>query len=250
MGIKLNLKNVRVGYVNVFEKGKDRTAKDGNPIKGKYGATVYLDKDDPQINKLEDVVRQVLTESMGSDTTADKWMNRNYGFGNHADKCCVRDLEERDEPIEGLEEGLYFTAGSHKHLNKVQTSLGEQQASANQKAVRGLTIDGDEVEGQEVESGCYANVSVELYWYGEYKVLMCNLLGIRFRKDGVAFGGIGETANDDDLGDDDEAPSRKPKPRASRRDEPEEEEAPRRSRRSRVEDDEEEEEERPRRRSR
>ena len=242
MGIKLNLKNVRVGYVNVFEKGKDRTAKNGDKIKGKFGATIYLDKDDPQVNKLESTVLEVLTEAMGSATAAEKWMSRNYGFGNHADKCCVRDLAERDEPIEGFEEGLYFTAGSHKRP-KIQTSLGENQHE------RGLTVEGDDIEGQEVYSGCYANVSVELYWYGEYKVLMCNLLGIRFRKDGAAFGGVGETANDGDLGDDDDAPARKP--RASRRDADEEEEAPRRSRRSRVEeDDEDEEEERPRRRSR
>lgn len=245
MGIKLNLKNVRVGYVNVFEKGKDRVAKDGKPIKGKYGATIYLEKDDPQVNKLESTVLEVLTEAMGSATAAEKWMARNYGFGNHADKCCVRDLEERDEPIEGLEEGLYFAAGAHKRP-KIQTSLGENQHE------RGLTVEGDDIEGQEVYSGCYANVSVELYWYGEYKVLMCNLLGIRFRKDGAAFGGVGETANDDDLGDDDDAPARKPKKSTSRRDADEEEEAPRRSRRSRVEEDDEdeEEEERPRRRSR
>jgi hypothetical protein len=171
-------------------------------------------------------------------------MSRNYGFGNHADKCCVRDLEERDEPIEGLEDGLYFTAGAHKRP-KIQTSLGENQHE------RGLTIEGDDIEGQEVYSGCFANVSVELYWYGEYKVLMCNLLGIRFRKDGAAFGGVGETASDDDLDDGDDAQAKKAKPRASRRD-ADEEEAPRRhSRREEPEDeDEEEEEERPRRRSR
>lgn len=244
MGIKLNLKNVRVGYVNVFEKGKDRTdKKTGKLIPGKYGATIYLGKDDLQVNKLESTVLEVLTEAMGSATAAEKWIARNYGFGNHADKCCVRDLEERDDPIEGLEEGLYFAAGAHKRP-KIQTSLGENQHE------RGLTVEGDDIEGLEVYSGCYANVSVELYWYGEYKVLMCNLLGIRFRKDGPAFGGVGETANDDDLGDDDDAPARKP--RASRRDADDEEEAPRRSRRSRVEEDDEgeEEEERPRRRSR
>lgn len=242
MGIKLNLKNVRIGYVNVFEKGKDRVAKDGKPIKGKYGATIYLEKEDPQVNKLESTVLEVLTEAMGSAAAAEKWMARNYGFGNHADKCCVRDLKERDEPIEGLEEGLYFAAGAHKRP-KIQTSLGENQHE------RGLTVEGDDIEGLEVYSGCYANVSVELYWYGEYKVLMCNLLGIRFRKDGPAFGGVGETANDDDLGDDDDAPARKPH---SSRHDADEEEAPRRSRRSRVEeeDEEEEEEERPRRRSR
>lgn len=246
MGIKLNLKNVRIGWVNVFEKAQDTTAPDGKPIKGKFQLTAYLDKDDPQINQLDATVLEVLTEGMKSAKAAEKWMDRNYGFGNHADKCAVRDLAERDKPIEGLEEGLYFKTTSQKRP-VIMTSIGERQIE------RGLTVDGDDIEGKEVYAGCYANISVEIYWYDAFKTLLVNLLGVRFREDGDAFGGAGETATDDDLGDDDDAPARKPKPRTSRRDADEEEEAPRRSRRSRVEeeDDEgEEEEERPRRRSR
>lgn len=245
MGIKLNLKRVRIGWVNVFEKAQDTTAPDGKPIKGKFQLTAYLDKDDPQINQLDATVLEVLTEGMKSAKAAEKWMDRNYGFGNHADKCAVRDLAERDKPIEGLEEGLYFKATSQKRP-VIMTSTGERQIE------RGLTVDGDDIEGKEVYAGCYANISIEIYWYDAFKTLLVNLLGVRFREDGDAFGGAGETATDDDLGDDDDAPSRKPKPRTSRRDADEEEEAPRRSRRSRVEEDDEdeEEEERPRRRSR
>lgn len=242
MGIKLNLKRVRIGWVNVFEKAQDTTAPDGKPIKGKFQLTAYLDKDDPQINQLDATVLEVLTEGMKSAKAAEKWMDRNYGFGNHADKCAVRDLAERDKPIEGLEEGLYFKATSQKRP-VIMTSTGERQIE------RGLTVDGDDIEGKEVYAGCYANISVEIYWYDAFKTLLVNLLGVRFREDGDAFGGAGETATDDDLGDDDDAPASKP--RASRRD-ADEEEAPRRSRRGRVEEDDEdeEEEERPRRRSR
>ena len=256
MGIKLNLKRVRIGWVNVFEKAQDTTAPDGRPIKGKFQLTAYLDKDDPQINQLDATVLGVLTEGMKSAKAAEKWMDRNYGFGNHADKCAVRDLAERDKPIEGLEEGLYFKATSQKRP-VIMTSIGERQIE------RGLTVDGDDIEGKEVYAGCYANISVEIYWYDTFKTLLVNLLGVRFREDGDAFGGAGdafvgagETATDDDLGDDDDAPAKKPakKPakRAASRDADEEEEAPRRSRRSRVEEDDEdeEEEERPRRRSR
>ena len=94
MGIKLNLKRVRIGWVNVFEKAQDTTAPDGKPIKGKFQLTAYLDKDDPQINQLDATVLEVLTEGMKSAKAAEKWMDRNYGFGNHADKCAVRDLAE------------------------------------------------------------------------------------------------------------------------------------------------------------
>ena len=245
MGIKLNLKNVRIGWVNVFEKAQDTTAPDGKPIKGKFQLTAYLDKDDPQINQLDATVLEVLTGGMKSAKAAEKWMDRNYGFGNHADKCAVRDLAERDKPIEGLEEGLYFKATSQKRP-VIMTSTGERQIE------RGLTVDGDDIEGKEVYAGCYANISVEIYWYDAFKTLLVNLLGVRFREDGDAFGGAGETATDDDLGDDDDARAKKPAKRAVSRDADEEEEAPRRSRRSRVEEDDEdeEEEERPRRRSR
>lgn len=221
MGIKLNLKNVRVLWVNVFEKSADSVDDDGKPIKGKYQATICLDKDDPQINQLDATVLEVLTEGLKSSKAADKWMGRNYGFGNHARECCVHDLAERDKPIEGMEEGLYFKASNHKRP-KIQTSAGESQIE------RGLTVDGDEIEGKEVYGGCYANVSVEIYWLEKYKRLNACLLGIRFRADGDAFGGAGETATDDDLGDDDDAPASKSKPRTRSRDDDEEEERPRR----------------------
>lgn len=229
MGIKVNLKQVRIGWVNVFEKAPDTTAPDGKLIKGKFQLTAYLDKDDPQINKLNVTVLEVLTEGMKSAKAAEKWMVKNYGFGNHADKCAIRDLEERDKPIEGLEEGIYFKATSQKRP-VIMTSIGERQTE------RGLTVDGDDIEGKEVYAGCYANISVEIYWYDQYKTLLVNLLGVRFREDGQAFGGAGETANDDDLSDDDEKPSR-----AKRRpveDDEEEEERPRKKRRN-YEDDEE-----------
>lgn len=228
MGIKLNLKNVRVGWLNVFEKAPDQTI-DGQLKKGKFQLTAYLDKDDPQLNKLDATVLEVLTEGLKSPRAAEKWMDKNYGFGNHADKCAIRDLAERDKPIEGLEEGIYFKATSQKRP-VIMTSLGERQTE------RGLTVDGDDIEGKEVYAGCYSNISVEIYWYDQYKTLLVNLLGVRFREDGAAFGGAGETANDDDLSDDDEKPSR-----AKRRpveDDEEEEERPRKKRRS-YEDDEE-----------
>lgn len=212
MGIKVNLKNVRIGWVNVFEKTKDDKNKDGEVIKGKYQVTCYLDKNDPQITKLDSAILAELTEKMKSEKAAEKWMNRNYGFGNIADKCCVKDLAERDKPIEGLEEGLYFKATSHKRP-VIMTSLGEKQIE------RGLTLDGDDIEGQEVYAGCYANVSVEFYWYDNYKTLLANILGVRFRKDGDAFGGAGETADENDLSDDDEddKPSRRKEEKPSRR---------------------------------
>lgn len=232
MGQKLNLKGVRVGWLNAFEKAQDSVAPDGKIIKGKHQVTCYLGKNDPQISKLDAVVLEVLTEGMKSAKAAEKWMDKNYGFGNHADKCAVRDLAERDKPIEGLEEGLYFKATSQKRP-VIMTSAGERQG-----AERGLTVDGDDIEGKEIYAGCYANVSVEVYWYDQFKTLLINFLGIRFREDGEAFGGAGEVATDNDLDDDDDKPSKAKRRPSREEEEDEEEERPRKKRRN-YEDDEE-----------
>jgi len=233
MGIKLNLKNIRVGWLNAFEKAPDSVAPDGKIIKGKYQFTGYLDKNDPQISKMDAVAREVLTEGMKSAKAAEKWMDKNYGLGNHADKCSVRDLAERDKPIEGLEEGLYFKATSQKRP-VIMTSAGERQGSE-----RGLTIDGEDIEGKEIYAGCYANVSVEVYWYDQFKTLLINFLGIRFREDGEAFGGAGEVATDNDLDDDDDKPSEHKRRPSLYEDEDDEEEERLRKKRRRYEDDEE-----------
>lgn len=235
MGTQVNLRNVRVGWVSVYEKAKDTTAPDGSLIKGKYGFTVYMDETDPQIRKIEEAVLAMLSgpEGLKSEAAAEKWMSKNFGFGNHSDKCAVRDLAERDKPIEGLESGLYFKATSHKHLAKVQTSLGENQASLNQKAVKGLTVEGDDVEGQEVYGGCYANVAIDFWWSKDFKNLCACPLGIRFKADGESFGGNSTVISDDDLDDEDEKPTRSRRSRDKEDDE--EDERPRR-RRNRDED--------------
>lgn len=227
---KLNLKNVRVGWLNVFEKAPDRTNDEGKLVKGKYQVTGYLEEDDSQINKIEAIVLEVLTEALQSKNAAEKWMDKNFGFGNHADKCAFRDLAERDKPIEGLEKGIYFKAASHKSP-RILTSTGEVQNVQGGKPVKGLTADGDDIEGEEVYSGCYANLSLDIYWFAKHKVLMVDLLGIRFRADGPAFGGAGEVAGDDDLDDEDEKPAKKSRRPAD------DDEKPQRKRRNYTDDE-------------
>lgn len=222
--MKVNLKNVRVIWVYAFEKAKDTVDSKGVPIKGKYQATVLLNSDDPQIEKLEDAAFTVITEGLKSEAAAEKWMKRNYGFGNHTKECAVRDLAEREKPIEGHAEGLYLVTSSQKKP-LIVTSLGEKQVE------RGLTIDGDDIEGEEIFSGCYANVSLDVYWNAKYKLLSIGLLGLRYKSEGEAFGGSGEQASADDLDDDDEKPVKKSSRRATEEDDDAEEQPRRRSRR-------------------
>lgn len=222
--MKVNLKNVRVIWVYAFEKAKDTVDSKGVPIKGKYQATVLLNSDDPQIEKLEDAAFTVIAEGLKSEAAAEKWMKRNYGFGNHTKECAVRDLAEREKPIEGHDEGLYLVTSSQKKP-LIVTSLGEKQVE------RGLTIDGDDIEGEEIFSGCYANVSLDVYWNAKYKLLSIGLLGLRYKSEGEAFGGSGEQASADDLDDNDEKPVKKSSRRSTEEDDDEEEQPRRRSRR-------------------
>ncbi len=240
MGITVNLKGVQVIYLKAFERSEPRKFDDGSESQGVYEGTIILPYDHPQFNQLEKAALQELTEKMGSETAAQKWLDRNFGKGNHSDKCCVKDLAERDKPIEGVQEDALYIRTKSQKMPLILTSKGEQQTK------RGFTIgedeDGEEIqvkiEGNEVYSGCISNVSIDLHFIEKFKVLTSNFRGIRFKEEGKQFGGGTPKASKDDLMDDDDDKPSKPKRRPSRDEDDEEEERPRKKRRN-YEDDEE-----------
>ena len=231
---KVNLRNVRVCFLKIWERDTPKQ-KDQKPA---YRAVILIDKEDSQFAKVEEAALAVLTDKLKSEKNAEKWMDRH--FGQDSKECCVRDGDEREEVTEEFEGMYYINAKSYKQP-KIQTSEGETQTEP------GETVEGDEPEGQEIYSGCFCNVSLDIWaWNNDNgKGLGAGLLGLRFRDDGESFGGGGgETATDDDLGDGDDEPKSKKSKGKSRRGE---DDKPRKSRRSRDEDEEEEEEEeRPR----
>jgi hypothetical protein len=252
MGIKVNLKNVRIAWFYGFEKAKAKN--DGE--KDAYRVEILVDKDDHKnIAKLDEAALAVMTEALKSEKAAEKWLKRESGLdGNISKDCAIKDGDERDTEDENYEHKIWIRAKSYKQP-RILTSEGEETRDGEED------LEGNDLEGKVPYGGCFANVSIELWGQNNDtgKGLRCNWLGVKFVEDGEAFGGGGssERANDDDLDDDDEddTPRRgKSKPKPSRRsrdeeDEDEEAEKPRR-RRSRDEDDEDEEEERPRRRRR
>lgn len=251
MGIKVNLKNVRIAWFYGTEKAKAQN--DGE--KDAYRVEILVDKDDHKnIAKLDEAALAVMTEALKSEKAAEKWLKRESGLeGNISKDCAIKDGDERDTEDENYEHKIWIRAKSYKQP-RILTDLGEETRDGEED------LEGNDLEGKVPYGGCFANVSIELWGQNndKGKGLRCNWLGVKFVEDGEAFGGGGssERANDDDLDDDeDDAPRRgKSKPKPSRRsrdedDEDEEEEKPRR-RRSRDEDDEDEEEERPRRRRR
>lgn len=250
MGIKVNLKNVRIAWFFGFEKAKAKN--DGE--KDAYRVEILVDKDDHKnIAKLDEAALAVMTEALKSEKAAEKWLKRESGLdGNISKDCAIKDGDERDTEDENYEHKIWIRAKSYKQP-RILTSEGEETRDGEED------LEGNDLEGKVPYGGCFANVSIELWGQNNDtgKGLRCNWLGVKFVEDGEAFGGGGgstERANDDDLDDDDEddAPRRgksKPKPSRRSRDEDEEDEKPRR-RRSRDEGDEDEEEERPRRRRR
>lgn len=252
MGIKVNLKNVRIAWFYGTEKAKAQN--DGE--KDAYRVEILVDKDDHKnIAKLDEAALAVMTEALKSEKAAEKWLKRESGLeGNISKDCAIKDGDERDTEDENYEHKIWIRAKSYKQP-RILTDLGEETRDGEED------LEGNDLEGKVPYGGCFANVSIELWGQNndKGKGLRCNWLGVKFVEDGEAFGGgFSERANDDDLSDDeDDAPRRgKSKPKPSRRsrdedDEDEEEEKPRRRRsRDGDDEDEEEEEERPRRRRR
>lgn len=202
MGLKLNLRKVNTAWVNVFEREKDRENDDGSITKGQYSATIILTPDHAQIDEMYDTVYAVVEEALGA--AAEKWMKSNYGEGKHMDKCAIKDIAERDNPFEDFPEGFYFKAKAQKQPLIVTSKKGETQVEQD------FNVDGEQIEGEQVYSGCVANVSVEIWFSQKYKVLGVNLLAIKYVGEGKAFGGSKVAASVDDLEDDeeDEAPRR------------------------------------------
>ena len=167
MGIKLNLRKVNTAWVNVFEREKDRENDDGSITKGQYSATIILPSDHAQIDALYDTVYAVVEEALGA-ASAEKWMKSNYGEGKHMDKCAIKDIAERDNPFEDFPEGFYFKAKAQKQPLIVTSKKGETQVEQD------FNVDGEQIEGEQVYSGCVANVSVEIWFSQKYKVLGVN----------------------------------------------------------------------------
>ena len=115
-----------------------------------------------------------------------------------------KDIAERDNPFEDFPEGFYFKAKAQKQPLIVTSKKGETQVEQD------FNVDGEQIEGEQVYSGCVANVSVEIWFSQKYKVLGVNLLAIKYVGEGKAFGGSKVAAGVDDLEDDegDEAPRR------------------------------------------
>ncbi|QHJ84152.1 MAG: hypothetical protein [Bacteriophage sp.] len=264
--VKVNLKNVRCAFLNIWKKAEPKFEGQAPA----YRACFILDKDDPQCQVLEDAAFECAVEALGSEAAANKWMDRNYAQIAFKE-CAVCDGDERDEPTPEFENTIYISAKNSKVQPLIMTDAGEKQKED------GVTVDGFDIEGNQVYSGCMVNASIEFWFYNspKGKGLSATLKGIKFVEDNEAFGGGGgSTASEDDLGggessshgrsksstkdrrsargsdnDDDGRSTRRRASRDEDEDEEEERNSRRSSRRRSARDDEDEEDDRKSRRS-
>lgn len=136
---KIILQNVRCSYVYVAQQRKDK--EDGTP--GGYGIQVLLPKDDPQLKKLEKLVKKVLVEAVG-ETAAKK-------TGKF--KLPVRD---GDDERDGEEyENMMFMNVNLSAKRKKKPGIANKN---------GETADQDDIE-EYCFSGAYFHVSMDVYYF-------------------------------------------------------------------------------------
>lgn len=175
--MKLKLTNVRAAFMQVF---KATTVNgEGDPA---FSCAFLLDPTDPQIKVIEKAIEQTAKDKWGAK--ADAVMKQMKA----GDKLALHDGDTKSQ-YDGFE-GMMFISSRSK--------------------TRPLTINRDKSPVTEEDgvlySGCYVNVSLELWAqdnnYG--KRINAQLGGIQFNRDGDAFSGGGSAADEndfDELGD-------------------------------------------------
>lgn len=181
---KIILQNVRCSYVFVQNPRKKEGGEDG-----KYGVQILLPKDDPQVKKLNSIVKKTLVEKFGEEATKK--------LGKF--KLPVRDGDdERDgEEYEGV---FFMNANSGKKPGIVNRN--------NEPA------DQDDIE-ELCYSGAYFHVSINVYAFkstdGGKPGVALGLNNLMLRKKGERLdGSVSATSefadfgsSDDDFDDDD-----------------------------------------------
>lgn len=170
--MKIKLQNVRAAFLKVF---KAEAVNGGD--KPVFGGSFLLEPSDAQIKTIESAMSQVAKDKWGAK--ADGIMKEMKAGG----KLCLKDGNSKAS-YDGFADMMFVSATS---------------------ATRPLTLGRDKTPLTEADgvlySGCYVNVSLELWaqdnQYG--KRINAQLGGVQFTKDGDAFGGGGSAADEDDF---------------------------------------------------
>lgn len=170
--MKLKLTNVRGAFMKVF---KAEAVNGGD--KPVFGASWLIDPTDPQNKKIEEALKAVAKEKWGAKADAI------YKELKSGGKLCYKDGDSKAS-YEGFEGMMFISSTS---------------------AVRPLTLGRNKEQLAEEDgvlySGCYCNVSLELWAQDNQfgKRINAQLGGVQFVKDGDAFSGGGTAADESDF---------------------------------------------------
>lgn len=170
--MKIVLKNVRAAFLKMF---KAEAVNGGD--KPVFGGSWLIEPNDPQIKMIEKAMDEVAKEKWGAKAPGIMKEMKSGG------KLCLKDGDSKAS-YEGFE-GMMFVSSS--------------------TATRPLALNRDKSPVTEEDgvlySGCYVNVSLELWAqdnaYG--KRINAQLGGVQFVKDGDAFSGGGSAADEADF---------------------------------------------------
>lgn len=178
-GIRLTLKDVRIAFVDLHEKGKSMQQADGRMSEAKYGANFIMAPDSEaaklSMKALADIATGMWKENAKAVMGA---LSKEKKFLRRGDQNLMKDGTVRN----GFAGMLYVVA-----KNKIQPSIvGRHIDPATGKLVK-LTKESGKPYG-----GCYVNATIEVYGMdkpGMGKSINATLLGVQYLRDGEAFGG-------------------------------------------------------------
>jgi len=172
--MKLKLTNVRAAFLKCF---KAEAVNGGD--KPVFGGSWLISPDDPQIKVIKEALAAVAKEKWGAKAAG---VLKELEAGG---KLCLKNGDSKAS-YEGFEGMMFISSTS---------------------AVRPLTLDRQKNPVTEEDgvlySGCYCNVSLELWAQDNSfgKRINAQLGGVQFYKDGDAFSGGGTAADESDFED-------------------------------------------------
>lgn len=175
--MKLNIKNVRIGYVNVFKPRQSEAGKEPQ-----YSVQLLIPKDHPQLSTIKEMIASAAIEKFDKDmkAAAGKWPAR-LNFP-------LRD-GDAEFPENDSYKGMLF-------MNVRNT----RKPMVIDRLRRAVTE-----EDNLIYSGCYANVVVSFFAYDKRgnKGVTASLQGVQFKADGEPLAGVGVSIADFDVEEDD-----------------------------------------------
>lgn len=187
------LKEHRLSYVHLktpvaFEDG-------ATP---KYGVTVLIPKDHPDVEKIEGLLQQLYDENKSVHFKAIAMTHKNFWYPMRDGDEYADQQEAQGKNADAYRGCMYIKATSQNQPN-VFDPMGE-----------------DVIDLDEVYSGCYGRISITLWPYSKKgQGITVFLNSVKKTEDGEPLGSAGGTA--DEFEDDDETPAPKAKAPAAAR---------------------------------